>query len=104
MGEVIIDGVTFVFDSTGTKLVKAASQPAPSSEPSTSALPTEATAATDATPLRTNVNGQRFIRTKNGNLISAELLHKRKEDKLKRARVDKLDKLSRDVAQRERLR
>jgi hypothetical protein len=100
MGEVIVDGVTFVFDASGTKLVKAASRPADEAEASSSSAPP----ASPNTPLRTNVNGQKFVRTKTGNLISAELLAKRKEARERKGKMKRLEGLTRDVAERQALR
>lgn len=61
MGEVLVDGVTFVFDESGTKLVKKSVAGAP-----------------EATPLHTSVNGHAYVRTKRGNLIARELVAQRR--------------------------
>lgn len=63
MGEVIVDGVKFVFDESGTKLVKKSLA--------------EAQGAA-STPLHTSINGEAYIRTKNGNLISQSLVRERR--------------------------
>ena len=59
MGEVLVDGVTFVFDDSGTKLVKKS-------------------LAGESTPLHTSVNGEQYVRTKRGNLISRALIEQRR--------------------------
>ncbi|PWN21324.1 hypothetical protein BCV69DRAFT_166932 [Microstroma glucosiphilum] len=117
MGEVIIDGVVFVFDETGTKLVKKVQQQSDSESASNA---TGATTATDPAapgeqasegaggaskaPLRTSVNGQAFVRTKRGNLISAELLEKRKAQKESAAKLKRMAALGRQIGDNERIR
>ena len=61
MGEVLVDGVTFVFDESGTKLVKKS-----------------VAGASESTPLHTSVNGHEYVRTKRGNLIARELVAQRR--------------------------
>lgn len=105
MGEVIIDGVVFVFDETGTKLVKKPSQPSETDtlsedHPSTST----AAASPSKAPLRTSVNGQAFVRTKGGNLISAELAEKRKAHKESQAKLKKMERLGQQIGHNERVR
>ncbi|CAO1631420.1 unnamed protein product [Sympodiomycopsis kandeliae] len=107
MGEVIIDGVVFVFDETGTKLVKKPVQPVGEAavldvdntqvDSSTSTSPSKA-------PLRTSVNGQAFVRTKGGNLISAELAEKRKAQKESQAKMKKMTQLGQQIGQNEKVR
>ncbi|PWN28500.1 hypothetical protein BDZ90DRAFT_231491 [Jaminaea rosea] len=95
MGEVIVDGVVFVFEETGTKLVKKGSEAAAasaSSSPSSKA------------PLRTSVNGQSFIRTKRGNLISAELHQQRKAQKDSAAKMRRLAAMGDQIANNEKTR
>ncbi|GAC75380.1 C3H1-type Zn-finger protein [Moesziomyces antarcticus T-34] len=91
MGEVVIDGVVFEFDPSGTKLVKKAVQPSASADESASASVAAGSSApsTSAVPLKTSINGQEYIRTKRGNLISAELLAKRRAQ----AKMGRLDKM-----------
>lgn len=108
MGEVIIDGVVFEFDESGTKLVKKADQ---SASQSTTDEPAKAqdeaaqsTESSSATPLRTSVNGQQFIRTKTGNLISQALLDQRKENKRNSEKLKKLDQIGKEIAERQLLR
>lgn len=106
MGEVIIDGVVFAFDETGTKLVKKISNG--SVRDTNSAVTTSAKDASSIesskAPLRTSVNGQSFIRTKRGNLISAELLEKRKTQKENNTKMKRLAKMGRQIGDHERLR
>ncbi|CAO1637368.1 unnamed protein product [Parajaminaea phylloscopi] len=114
MGEVIIDGVVFAFDETGTKLVKKAQDPSNSddhtagpgsgSAPSSSTDPEAADHARVKAPLRTSVNGQAFIRTKRGNLISAEFLEQRRAQKANSIKLKKLSKMGQQIGDRERLR
>lgn len=109
MGEVIIDGVTFEFDETGTKLVKKAARPrSPSPVPSHMAPSNSDVAKADdrqpSTPLKTSVNGQAFVRTKRGNLISVELLAKRKEEKQNAQKLKRLDSIGRQLASVQRAR
>ncbi|GAK67264.1 CCCH zinc finger protein [Moesziomyces antarcticus] len=91
MGEVVIDGVVFEFDPSGTKLVKKAAQPSASSDDqaSASAAAGSSTPSSSAVPLKMSINGQEYIRTKRGNLISAELLAKRRVQ----AKMGRLDKM-----------
>ncbi|SPO29883.1 uncharacterized protein UTRI_06159_B [Ustilago trichophora] len=89
MGEVVIDGVVFEFDPSGTKLVKKAAQP--SSEHTTTQDDSASTST--AVPLKTSINGQDYIRTKRGNLISASLLAKRKAQRETAAKMGRLDKM-----------
>lgn len=117
MGEVIIDGVVFVFDETGTKLVKKAQQQPSSDSASTDrgaagatdvAAPGEQTSegadGASKAPLRTSVNGQAFVRTKRGNLISAELLEKRRAQKESAAKLKRMAALGRQIGENERTR
>ena len=72
--EVTIDGVIFVSDAAGRKLVRKAV--AASSDPSTPAAPS---------PARASISGQTFVRTKSGNLVAQSLVQKRANaDKVKR--------------------
>lgn len=99
MGEVVIDGVVFEFDPSGTKLVKKAVQPSVSVDASASTSVSEAGAGpstpvtSTVVPLKTSINGQDYIRTKRGNLISAELLAKRKAQREAQAKMGRLDKM-----------
>lgn len=96
MGEVVIDGVVFEFDPTGTKLVKKVSPPSPSPSSATADAPSTPTTeqknltSPTSTPLRTSVNGQAYVRTKGGNLISAALLAKRRAQKEMAAKMRRL--------------
>ncbi|KDN45478.1 hypothetical protein K437DRAFT_294569 [Tilletiaria anomala UBC 951] len=78
MGEIIIDGVIFQFDETGEKMIKKG--------PVTQADYVDkepAAGPSMSTPLNASVDGQKFVRTKNGNLISAEILAQRKANSKK---------------------
>ncbi|SPO29210.1 uncharacterized protein UTRI_06159 [Ustilago trichophora] len=89
MGEVVIDGVVFEFDPSGTKLVKKAIQPSSQDTTTQDDKPSTSTAV----PLKTSINGQDYIRTKRGNLISASLLAKRKAQREAAAKMGRLDKM-----------
>lgn len=107
MGEVIIDGVTFEFDETGTKLVKKTQRPASEVPEEGGDEKTEEATATDgptSTPLRTSVNGQNFVRTKTGNLISQALLDQRRENKRNSAKLKRLEQMGKEIAGRQALR
>lgn len=114
MGEVIIDGVVFAFDETGTKLVKKASRPADDEEetqatagsaPGMSALTSATTPPSPSkAPLRTSINGQSFVRTKRGNLISAQLVEERRTQKENAIRMKKLARMGRQIGENEKTR
>lgn len=112
MGEVIIDGVVFVFDETGTKLVKKPHDANDSSAPSSAELASGASSSkhTDVAtspskaPLRTSINGQSFVRTKRGNLISAELLEQRRAQKQNATKLKRLAKMGQQIGQTEKIR
>ncbi|KAI5476670.1 hypothetical protein MNV49_007383 [Pseudohyphozyma bogoriensis] len=80
--EFVIDGVTFVTDPRGHKLVRKSGSTTPSLTP--------ATASPNSTPKRTTVSGTSYVRTKNGNLVSLEFANKKKEEaeKKRAARLD----------------
>ncbi|WFD44553.1 hypothetical protein MPSI1_003221 [Malassezia psittaci] len=90
MGEVLVDGVVFVFDASGTKLVKKSSlassnehQNDDSQEGNTMDEPAKmqsfaSSSLQSNTPLHASVNGTKYIRTKNGNLINQELVTARR--------------------------
>lgn len=92
MGEVVIDGVVFEFDPSGTKLVKKVPQPS-TSAPEQAPETTPSEPSTSAIPLKTSINGTDYIRTKRGNLISAELLAKRRAQREQQAKMGRLDKM-----------
>lgn len=102
MGEVIIDGVTFEFDETGTKLVKKQSASVARAETQTD-KDTEVEAK-QSTPLRTSVNGQDFVRTKTGNMISQAVLDQRQENRLNSAKLKRMGEIGKEIAERQRLR
>ncbi len=59
----------------------------------TQTSPQAAAEQSTAVPLKTSINGQEYIRTKRGNLISAELLAKRKAQREAQAKMGRLDKM-----------
>ncbi|GAA6011908.1 hypothetical protein JCM10207_003426 [Rhodosporidiobolus poonsookiae] len=71
--EVVIDGVVFVADARGNKLVRK-----PGADPSTVASPAPPSPSL-STPKRTSHLGTTYIRTKAGNLVSLAFARKRKE-------------------------
>lgn len=125
MGEVIIDGVTFTFDASGTKLVKSASRPEIDSSAGAGSTSTSETqppssskdalsSISNSTPVRASVDGHGFVRTKGGNLISAEYAEQRrkrreerdvrKQAKIRRRLLARMERLGQEVAGRESLR
>ncbi|WFD00491.1 hypothetical protein MYAM1_003240 [Malassezia yamatoensis] len=112
MGEVLVDGVVFVFDASGTKLVKKSSlasrnehQDAESQKAKRMNEPAEmqlfaSSSPQSNTPLHASVNGTKYIRTKNGNLINQELVTARR---LARNRIQTRtqDQAARNVVQQE---
>ncbi|KAL1925032.1 uncharacterized protein VTP21DRAFT_4686 [Calcarisporiella thermophila] len=70
--EVTIDGVLFIRDPTGRKLVRKGTPALPSISSTANSLSTSNT----ITPKKINVNGVLFVRTKRGNLIRAEVANK----------------------------
>lgn len=100
MGEVIVDGVTFEFDETGTRLVKKAPRAAGEDDEHD----TPPSAENTSTPLRTSIDGKKFVRTKTGNLISKELLDRRRQAKRDLARLQRLDAMGKQIAAQEKVR
>ncbi|BGP16140.1 hypothetical protein JCM10213v2_004135 [Rhodosporidiobolus nylandii] len=99
--EVVIDGVVFVADARGNKLVRK-----PDADPSDVLPPSPSPAAPGSpsltgTPKRTSHLGTTYIRTKSGNLVSLAFARKRKEqadarrkvEEEMRAKGERLDKL-----------
>ncbi|GAA5897527.1 hypothetical protein JCM6882_003508 [Rhodosporidiobolus microsporus] len=74
--EVVIDGVVFVADARGRKLVRKPDAD-PALVPSASAAPPSPSLS--STPKRTSHLGTTYIRTKAGNLVSLAFARKRKE-------------------------
>lgn len=107
--EVVVDGVPFVFDESGTKLVKkstlganasssvmvtpTAASAATGESADTSASVTQAPPPTPTIPRQTSINGQAFVRTKNGNLINKALVLERREARARHERMQRLAKL-----------
>ncbi|WFD19689.1 hypothetical protein MCAP1_001925 [Malassezia caprae] len=79
--QIMIDGVPFVFDESGSKLVKA-SLVAPH---------------TPATPRQTSVDGEAYVRTKSGNLISRALVVQRRAARAQHARQKRLAALGQQM-------
>ncbi|GAA5871584.1 hypothetical protein JCM1840_007323 [Sporobolomyces johnsonii] len=101
--EVVIDGMVFVADSRGNKLVRKTGPPIPSTSavdspatPSVSAplSPVPSSPALAGTPKRASHLGTTYIRTKSGNLVSLAFARERKakadEMRGKRERLDKM--------------
>lgn len=80
--QIVVDGVPFVFDESGTKLIKA-SLVAPH-------------APTD-TPRQTSVDGEAYVRTKSGNLISRALVVQRRAARAQQARQKRLAALGQQM-------
>ncbi|KAI3629010.1 hypothetical protein CBS9595_000082 [Malassezia furfur] len=99
MGEVLVDGVVFVFDESGTKLVKKSSLPDHAGDAPAAHAPHAHT-----TPLHTSINGTDYVRTKNGNLINKQLVAARRTARAKQARTQRLAKLGKMIAQVQRAR
>ncbi|KAK4703501.1 hypothetical protein P7C70_g2717, partial [Phenoliferia sp. Uapishka_3] len=105
--EYIVDGVVFVSDARGNKLVR---KPGALMPPSLVRLVSSdnlllsagtsllvAGTPDSSTPRRTSVSGMQYIRTKSGNLVSLEFARKRKEAMEKGVLQDKKDRLDRLV-------
>lgn len=99
--EIIINGVTFVSDASGRKLVRKDSNSINSSSKidtkgkgkMTEITNTEAT----STPSKTSIDGQAYVRTKSGNLISTAVLKKRQEMAEKKKRINELVAVAKNV-------
>ncbi len=106
MGQIIIDGVIFEFDETGEKMIKIGSVAAQEAS-GEQAGDEEAGAAgpsSRATPLQASVDGQKFVRTKNGNLISAEILAQRKAQKELSIKTKRLAQLGKSIGNMQKAR
>jgi len=107
MGQIIIDGVVFEFDGTGEKMIKIGPVPQEpeaddgSQDVGSSRAPVS---GSQSTPLNASVDGQQYVRTKNGNLISAELLAQRRAQKEASIKKDKLAHMGRSIGDRQRAR
>lgn len=109
MGEIIIDGVIFEFDESGEKMIKkgpvSSDSPAEPTEPASASSPHVLT--DQATPSLASFNGQDFVRTKTGNLISKELLAVRRKAAATKAasrKAARLAKLSEGIVTMQRAR
>ncbi|PLW38750.1 hypothetical protein PCANC_19297 [Puccinia coronata f. sp. avenae] len=99
--ELIINGVSFVRDTQGKKLVRKTELAPPPLQPGgkPSALPTNSTSTStlqpnktqNATPMKASIGGMTYVRTKSGNLVEASALKKYQAQKIqelnKRARL-----------------
>jgi hypothetical protein len=101
MGEVIVDGVVFEFDESGTKLVKKDPQPIADEKEKSSTTTNE---DSSSTPLRMSVDGRKFVRTKTGNLISQELLDKRRIARKNSEKIKRLSEMGKDIGDHQRMR
>lgn len=81
--EVVVDGVPFVFDASGTRLLKK------------SAVADDAALASRVapTPRQASVDGEAYVRTKNGHLINKALVLRRRAAKETHARTQRLASL-----------
>lgn len=93
-GEVVVDGVPFVFDESGTRLVKKSTlEKRPEGQPPVpSATPPQA-----LVPRQASINGEEYVRTKNGNLVSKALVLQRRAMKANQARSARLAKLGHEI-------
>ncbi|WFD26587.1 hypothetical protein MNAN1_001570 [Malassezia nana] len=79
--QVMVDGIPFLFDESGTKLIKA------------SLVAPHAT----TTPRHTSVDGEAYVRTKSGNLISRALVVQRRAARAQQARQKRLAALGQQM-------
>lgn len=99
--EIIINGVTFVSDASGRKLVRKDSH----SNNNSSKIDTKGkgkmaeitNAEATSTPSKTSIDGQAYVRTKSGNLISTAVLKKRQEMAEKKKRINELVAVAKNV-------
>lgn len=104
-GELTINGVTFIADRTGRKLVRKESESGSTDATAFTgvdvkgkgkAISSEDSSAA-STPSKTSINGQAYVRTKSGNLISTAVLKKRQELAAKKKRISDLVGIARTV-------
>lgn len=93
--EIIINGVTFVSDSSGRKLVRKDSSSRLDIKGKGKALLDDNN--TTSTPSKTSIDGQAYVRTKSGNLISTAVLKKRQEMAAKKKRINDLVAVAKNV-------
>lgn len=89
--QVMIDGVPFVFDESGTRLLKKSHVPAPTSD-----------TAAPVTPKQASIDGEAFVRTKSGNLISKALVQERRAARERQARLQRLATLGQQLGRAHR--
>ncbi|KAK4053246.1 hypothetical protein OIO90_004020 [Microbotryomycetes sp. JL221] len=105
--QVVIDGVTFVSDPRGNKLVRRKSIDVPTTSSSTASIAPKPTNESTSTPKRASISGQTYIRTKGGNLVSIEYARRMKQindAKLVKRKQQTVDKLVDIVGQAQRAR
>lgn len=95
--EIIINGVTFVSDATGRKLVRKDSSSNIDAEGKGKAKAMLDDSDTTSTPSKTSIDGQAYVRTKSGNLISTAVLKKRQEMAAKKKRISELVAVAKNV-------
>jgi hypothetical protein len=100
-GELTINGVTFIADRTGRKLVRKESESSSTNAIAAVDVKGKGKAISDdssaSTPSKTSINGQAYVRTKSGNLISTAVLKKRQELAAKKKRISDLVGIARTV-------
>ena len=89
--QIIIDGVAFEFDQTGSKLLKVPKKEL--STISTTTIPSNVNNNVNHTPKTFNINGENYVRTKSGNLVRNIFVKKRQNDEMK-AKNERLDKMT----------
>ncbi|CAD6579966.1 MAG: hypothetical protein CYPHOPRED_001050 [Cyphobasidiales sp. Tagirdzhanova-0007] len=89
--DIVINGLTFISDASGMKLVRKDSLVANSALTKTRQVDKSSNKAAmhKSTPVKTSVGGQSYVRTKSGNLLSVDLV-KRRDLEAKNKRLNKL--------------
>lgn len=102
--EIIINGVTFVSDPSGRKLVRKDSTSTTTSGKSDVKGKgkmvdggSNTDTSTTSTPSKTSIDGQAYVRTKSGNLISTAVLKKRQEMAEKKKSINALVTVAKNV-------
>lgn len=95
--EIIINGVTFVSDASGRKLVRKDSSSQLDGKGKGRALDSRDHSASMSTPSKTSIDGQAYVRTKSGNLISTAVLKKRQELAAKKKKINELVAVAKSV-------
>lgn len=94
---IIINGVTFVSDASGRKLVRKDSNNQLDTKGKGRAIDDSNNNANMSTPSKTSIDGQAYVRTKSGNLISTAVLKKRQEMAAKKKRINELVAVAKNV-------